>query len=562
MAFEDNDRLQLTARLDEFVNRARTVIASETPTETYQSQCRSLESRMQQEIGRIRELSTSLDIQQQTDKMMQFGMEKARLAQEHKDTFPAKQQAWLHKTASTLAGFSKQYQSSLSTSEISSQARGSLEDTAVDPQSMVSPSPERSQGPVTASTHHSEAEEVQTNAAPLESTRPRRASTQNKRRFSETPWCAPVPRTVTTIPFEDVYQDGKAEIKYTIIECEHSLTTDASVKGRWWILRCEQHDRHFAFAKGGIRSGPTKHLLKHTDCSPGCKTNRNIDVFGVLVLECTAELAKRNNEDVEAAFANGYDPKSVADPGLVTLRKRRKANSGNGAVPGSHPILDPEFGKLYMSCWRGQMYAVVLLPLRELSTLIPPVAMDESMKTPPKCYNYDKVTKLLSRWAPGFEDGGPKVRQRAFPCRFFDHNDIEQCRFAFLKATTLYELDMSSVPSQHHAVVQEYKEKFLERDTHYNTSEYSNGIEDANHPQTPNQTDDAAAAEQLRSEIPSSDPRDQAPSTDMVPRGQRANGSNPRKSRTRKRNSRLSLDDDSIQSYTTYNKPGPKQNAY
>jgi hypothetical protein len=467
MAFEDNHRLQLTAHLDEFVNRARSVIATDTPTETYQSQCQSLDSHMQREIGRIRECITPLDIQKQTEKMMQLGMEKARLIQEHKDTFPAKQKAWLQNVASAIAGFSKEYLASL---EISRQARGSLEDTAVCPRSTVSPLPESSQSPARESTRHLEAEENQTNSAPLESNRPRRASTMNKRPFSETPWFEPVPRTVTTISFDDVYQDGQAEIKYTIIECEHSLTTDASVKGRWWILRCEEHVLHYAFAKRGNRSGPTRHLLqKHGEDSPDCETNRHIDVFGVLVLGCTAELAKKNNDDVEAAISNGYDPKTAANSEPVSVRKRRKTSSENEGAFGNEPILDPEFGKLYMARWGTQMFAVALLPLRKLSTLIPPREMGVLMNAPPKCYNYDKETGLLSRWAPGFEDGGPKVKQRAFPFRCFDNTeDIGQCSFALVKASSLHELDMSRVSPQYHAVIQEYEEKFLTRDARFN----------------------------------------------------------------------------------------------
>lgn len=489
MAFEDNLRLQLRARLDEFVNRARSVIATDTPTETYQFQCQSLDSRMQQEIGRIREDSTPLDYQKQTQKMMQLGIEKARLIQEHKDTFPAKQEEWLQNVASAIAGFSKEYLTldfvsanecssqgndppSESNSEISSQARGSLEDTTVCPRSMVSPLPESSQSPARESTRHLEAEENQTNSAPLESNRPRRASTMNKRPFSETPWFEPVPRTVTTIPFDDVYQDGQAEIKYTIIECEHSLTTDASVKGRWWILRCEEHVLHYAFAKRGNRSGPTRHLLQtHGEDSPDCETNRHIDVFGVLVLGCTAELAKKNNDDVEAAITNGYDPKTAANFEPVNVRKRRKTSSESEGASGNQPILDPDFGKLYMARWGTQMFAVALLPLRKLSTLIPPREMGVLMKAPPKCYNYDKETGLLSRWAPGFEDGGPKAKQRTFPVRCFDNTeDIGQCSFALVKASSLHELDMSRVSPQYHAVVQEYEEKFLERDARFNDS--------------------------------------------------------------------------------------------
>ncbi|CAG9994474.1 unnamed protein product [Clonostachys byssicola] len=516
MSFEENHRLQLTARLDEFVKHARSAIALETPAETHQAQCRNLESRMEEEIGRIRDCTTPLDVQKQTEKMMQLGMEKARLIQEHEDTLPGKQKAWLDDIASALVHASRQYMASLSNSETSMQTRGFLEYTAVDPLSIVSPLPESSPSQARESPRHSEAEEIQTNAASPEFNRPRRASTMNKRRISEGPGYESAARTVTTIHFDDVYQDGQAEIKYTIYDREHSLTTDASVKGRWWILRCEQHNVNYAFGKGANRSGPKRHLVKHENCSPDCiSTNRHIDVFGVLVVGCTAELAKKNNDDVEAAISNGYNPKAPGISESQSQRKRRKTSSEGAS--GNQLILDPEFGKLYMSLWGSQMFAVALLPLRKLSTLIPPEEMDKLMEKPPNGYNYDEDTGLLSRWAPGFEDGGPKVKQRAFPFRCFDNTeDISRCTFTFLKATDLHELDLSRVSPQYHAVVQEYQEKFLERDTRFNDSDYSDGMSDASRLQTPEPTEDDAIAEQLQSEIPGSDPQNPASSANSA----------------------------------------------
>jgi len=150
-----------------------------------------------------------------------------------------------------------------------------------------------------------------TSKRPLSATEPD-ASSPFKRQDTGTKMDKDEPRTTT---FDEVYQGGKAEIKYHIIE-QIDEKTNTSIKCRFWILRCDKHNLHFAHSTGDSRwvfSAASKHAIKKHNL-PGDNGNV-LKHFGVTVRGCTAADAQKNNDSVVEACNNGYKPKTLTAKG-------------------------------------------------------------------------------------------------------------------------------------------------------------------------------------------------------------------------------------------------------
>ncbi|KAI1827081.1 hypothetical protein F4861DRAFT_495194 [Xylaria intraflava] len=291
---------------------------------------------------------------------------------------------------------------------------------------------------------------------------------------------ADVSRTVT---FAEVYQNGEAEHKDTIIE--YPPNSD-----QWYILMCEVHQVRFTqrplFGAGKHLNGQNHGFQSRSD------KRGIINTLGYRVLGCNRELAALNNEAVKKAFEDGYIPMGIKKPyvgvaakrGLqsgnaayvadttavskgnrtLTKRRRRRVYTSVKAQPGlfpmdpSHIITNPKTFHVYYCYWRAEkgMCPVLILGWNDQKqgglehNLAGTGLLDRKTSRPPNCYIYeatnDGVCGSIIAWAPGFEDGGPKVRRRRFPVMFFDKQ--QSVAWVSAKALSRFPLFDPDAPKQ------------------------------------------------------------------------------------------------------------------
>ncbi|TRX89045.1 hypothetical protein FHL15_010064 [Xylaria flabelliformis] len=249
-----------------------------------------------------------------------------------------------------------------------------------------------------------------------------------------------------TITFDEVFQKGQAKHKDTIVEFP-------SKSGRWYILKCEEHNIRF-----GPRPllGAAKHLNSRLHGGLCKNWAVAIKMLGYRVIDCTKELASLNNDVVKDAFANGYKPVSLVNPENKTRRRQyveisednsretdatttsisrkstsspsRKRHKADSKSP-TEIITNPKTFHIYYCFWKDEerLYPVMILAWDDqkpggLENDLVSTGLLDKNSNPPNCYIYKDTdsgkNKAIAGWAPGFEDGGPRVNQRKFPAMF------------------------------------------------------------------------------------------------------------------------------------------------
>ncbi|CAH0003842.1 unnamed protein product [Clonostachys byssicola] len=253
------------------------------------------------------------------------------------------------------------------------------------------------------------------------------------------------PRTVTTIDFEDVYRGGTSATTHFILDYEHSLKTAPNVSGRWWILRCEQCDWH------GLSERPgTFHMELHPELRID-DLESAIESFGVLVLNCTPDLANMNNVHVRKVMQDrASEPTTARARHKHKRRKVVKISVSPRSFTERQLISDPSVGEMYLAGWSdGKLYGAVALPLGDFmpKASIPGSMWDSGLlSSVPKCYRINKRARHFS-WAEGFEDGGTRVGFRQFPLFYFDNPKVEDGHVGWAYAHDIHPFDLDKVTS-------------------------------------------------------------------------------------------------------------------
>ncbi|XXG95283.1 hypothetical protein Hte_001544 [Hypoxylon texense] len=302
-------------------------------------------------------------------------------------------------------------------------------------------------------------------AATSEELPPKRPHLDTSADASVNPLRTPVPVPIIkpsqqperTITFDEVYQNGNARYKHTIVEWPlHSK--------KWYIVKCEQHSLHFTH-KNPIQ-GAAKHLNGASHGYPDRNKDSTLKALGYRVLGCDETQVRLHNEIVEKAYANGYIPlgfrgnrleksrrkqqpdeqvskgaptSHVTDSGPVRGKEitpgRPPTESGRGTKDASSPqrgITNPKTFHIYYGYWKvngskkGEIYPVMILGWDDQTgsglkdTDLHDTGLLKKTSHPPGCYKYD--SRRIVGWAPGYEDGGPKVELRRFPVMFFDES--------------------------------------------------------------------------------------------------------------------------------------------
>ncbi|KAG6363621.1 hypothetical protein INS49_008722 [Diaporthe citri] len=239
------------------------------------------------------------------------------------------------------------------------------------------------------------------------------------------------PLTEKTIPYEEVYQmaqDPQAKYKHWILEHPEGC-------GNWYIVRCKEHNLNWSDKPLPAAS---RHLVSRWHMFPSKKAFLAIKELGELVENCDQQKAKASNTEYKKALDQGYKPQNTMEKSWGSQRKRRSAKkkadakSGQDLVGSFKGVIDPVVGEVYHAWWDAEprsWYPVVILPYlgdgdwKEVG-ITGNLFTSGLKKEIPNCFKVVKATtdsgKEASRltWAEGYQDGGPKVRARKFPCLF------------------------------------------------------------------------------------------------------------------------------------------------
>ncbi|KAI2636826.1 hypothetical protein GGS21DRAFT_513456 [Xylaria nigripes] len=276
-----------------------------------------------------------------------------------------------------------------------------------------------------------------------------------------------VQRTVT---FAEVYQNGEAAHKDTIIEFPQG-------SDQWYILKCEEHQQRFTQR---VLQGATKHLngRDHGNIDRRQRTLA-IKMLGYRVLGCNRQLAEVNNKVVQRAFANGYVPMGVKRPSQSVMAAKLNSHSKRGTDTDgttftnkirrargrpprnfqkqSRTITNPKTYHVYYCYWHPEkcMYPVLILGWNDQKqgglkhNLAGTGLLDKKKSSPPNCYIYeateDGIYGSIIAWAPGFEDGGSKVHWRKFPVMFFDK--VQSVSWVAARSLSRFPLFKTDAPS-------------------------------------------------------------------------------------------------------------------
>lgn len=260
-----------------------------------------------------------------------------------------------------------------------------------------------------------------------------------------------------TIPFEEIYQDGKAQYKHKIFE--HKAGS-----GNWYIVRCDEHQVHFGH--GNPLHGAAKHVHSPQHGNLEKKHDLALQICGHRITGCNAELAALNNSVFEHAVKE--ENYTVFNLNLLTKDKRRlhdavdvvSAAKGSGSAKKKPPRLninsddangvrDCEF---YQGWWspHQRYYPLVVLPILPGGSLkdagLPEITLQETelMTTVPKCYRVDRNSLQIKEWQLAYKMGGTKVERREYPVMFFD--GMQKNSLGWLRADKLRPLNLDNPP--------------------------------------------------------------------------------------------------------------------
>ena len=235
-----------------------------------------------------------------------------------------------------------------------------------------------------------------------------------------------------TMNFDEVYQNGNAEYKHTIIQYYRSG------KWYWYILRCDEHGLHFG---RNPLQGAMRHLWGKAHGNLPKSGDTAIEKLGIRVLNCDARNAEHNNRAFERAVADGYEPFRAGNP--PTSGPNRLGQPETVEKPGRVPdeashnprmntpsafqgIMDPAVGELYRSYFEGAYWAVLMLPTGSFEPvgMVGGIADTELADDIPKCYLSNKQERKIHGWADAYKDGGRRIRQRTFPVMYLNGLNI------------------------------------------------------------------------------------------------------------------------------------------
>ncbi|KAF5641060.1 uncharacterized protein FTJAE_4242 [Fusarium tjaetaba] len=198
------------------------------------------------------------------------------------------------------------------------------------------------------------------------------------------------------ISFDQVFQDGNAQIKYIIVQHPPEL-------GHWYILECKEHNKHFY--QDPIQ-GATRHLIGQEHGISG-DHSLAVKMLGARVLDCNEKLAAKT-------IGNRTKEYLTQEVGII-------------------PVVGEVYAARYPT--KSHTCAVLVLPWTAFDHF---PRMKQLLRDTPACFLFDKTVDQCPRgWAKGYEDGGHRFKERAYPVVYFHKDKFpEQCNVGWVPITS------------------------------------------------------------------------------------------------------------------------------
>ena len=187
---------------------------------------------------------------------------------------------------------------------------------------------------------------------------------------------------------------------------------------QFWVCFCEEHKTHF---KQKADLAAAKHLAGKLHGYPNRDRRPAMIALGYYITDCTGELRKLHNAEVNKKYATGYVPRNDYKReanGTGHIKSSLRKQSQSVVTPCSQiPITHPKTSHIYYAKYEDQYWAVVILGWDRLpdgcrhSTL---GASELIRHDPPSCYNFDGYKTIIG-WKPNYGDGSKFVWKREFP---------------------------------------------------------------------------------------------------------------------------------------------------
>lgn len=250
----------------------------------------------------------------------------------------------------------------------------------------------------------------------------------------------PVPQPEIT--FDEVYKDGAADPKDTIVEYPRK-------SGEYYVLRCNQC-KIPPFAP----RDPLRAARKHLDTEAHGylhRSNENaIEQLGIRVVGCSEPLADKNNKEYIEWFVREYPQRSNSNKRKKKDEKRTSREfSGDTAfqehstTPGDTSAnkrqrithvqpADVQAGKLFCCDNKKGIYmsVVVILPMFtdwpewkiEVLDSTESIGWWETpqLKPPKDCFEFVSGVDAPRGWKPDYRDDGPRVSERLYPAIYIE----------------------------------------------------------------------------------------------------------------------------------------------
>ncbi|KAJ4264314.1 hypothetical protein NW762_005510 [Fusarium torreyae] len=246
---------------------------------------------------------------------------------------------------------------------------------------------------------------------------------------------------------------------------KNSVSEWPTKSGKWWILRCEEHEKDFKNPRGA-----STHLVTAGHKLQGEATFAiAVQTLGIQVLGCTSDIARTHNSRLDdTRKARNHEPSRVnprRNPAATNfLAELNPNNPRHRPAPRQRrtPEVDPTTIKpedIYVAWWnkKKKLIPIMVLPFgpwprsgynHDAPTEIGMLGKKYKL---PKCYMPRRPGQALS-WAPGYRDGEDKVEEREYPCVWFNEWRFpSHLRMSFIKAKNFrhYDRDNKSTLYRH-----------------------------------------------------------------------------------------------------------------
>ncbi|KAK4446098.1 hypothetical protein QBC34DRAFT_151535 [Podospora aff. communis PSN243] len=236
--------------------------------------------------------------------------------------------------------------------------------------------------------------------------------------------------SIPTIEYQKLFEERNPRHRRRIFWYPPPTRKTSSISPGWYTLHCKEHSLYFG-ANGAEPLNSARRHIAGSDHGHMHQSHDNaVETLGVLVLNCDASKAERNN-----ALLPQESHKMLRSTGDIKTPELE----GEASEPDDHlsehgsvetgVLVDPEVGKPYVILNKedGWNWVVMVLPVGGHFTKYGVHSnFDDTLgRDPPQCYKRGPDGRIMwangrLQWADGYHDGQPLAHRRLFPIRYFN----------------------------------------------------------------------------------------------------------------------------------------------